>query len=166
MLSTSKLNSTSFDNLARRVVKLLRFGKNDVQSPIEAAPYGHDSNPIKDMIAIYGTTQRQGDTVVVGYINVNQLAEVGENRLYSTNANGDLQTYVWLKNNGDILLGGDADNAVRYSPLNNELSSFKTQVQAELAKIQIAIAGVGGVYTPGTLSLDISQAKTDKIKTP
>lgn len=166
MLSTSKLNSTSFDDLKRRVVKLLRFGKNDVQSPIEAAPYGHDSNPIKDMIAIYGTTQRQGDTVVIGYINVNQLAEVGENRLYSTNANGDLQTYVWLKNNGDILLGGDADNAVRYSPLSNELTAFKNLIQTELGKIQTAIVGVGGVYTPGTLTLDISQAKTDKIKTP
>jgi len=166
MLSTANVNSTSFDNLKRRLVKALRLGNNDVQSPLEASPYGHDSNPVKGMVAIYGKTMEQGKTIIVGYINVNQLAEVGENRLYSTNADGQVQTYIWLKNNGDILLGGDSDNAVRYNPLSNELTAFKNALQAELTLIQTGIASAGGSYTPTTLQLDISQAKTDKIKTP
>jgi hypothetical protein len=165
MLAISKLNSTSFDNLQRRIVKVLRFGQNDVQSPIESAPYGHDANPVKDMVAVYGETREQGKTVIVGYINVNQLAEVGENRLYSTNSQGQLQTYIWLKANGDILLGGDADNSVRYSPLSSELTAFKNSLQTELVKIQTGLSGVGGVYTPGTLTIDISQAKIEEIKT-
>ena len=62
-------------------------------------------------------------------------------------------------------LMGNSDNAVRYSPLDTELQLFKDAIQGELTKIQTAITGLGGVYVPGTLSLDISGAKIDEIKT-
>lgn len=165
MLSFTRLNDSTFNSVKNRILKVLRMGKNDVQTSFEAAPYGVDSNPIKDMEAIYGKTTKAGKTVILGYINKNQLAAVGENRIYSTDSNGNLKFYVWLKNDGTCELGGDADNGVRYSPLNSELTAFKNALQAELTLIQAGIASAGGSYSPSTLSLDISQAKIDEIKT-
>jgi len=60
---------------------------------------------------------------------------------------------------------GDDDNLVKYAALSSELTSFKNLVQAELVKIQTGITGVGGAYTPGTLSIDISDSKIDELKT-
>ena len=105
-----RVNSTSFNDAKNRIVKFLGFGKNDVQSQKEAAPYGTDSNPIKNMVAIYAQTANGSESVVIGYINKNQLADVGEHRIYSTNSDGDLQAEIWLKKNGKILINADGDS--------------------------------------------------------
>jgi hypothetical protein len=118
------------------------------------------------MVAVYSDTNNQGEKVIIGYLNVNQLAEPGEHRIYSTDASGALQAYVWCKADGKLRLNGSADNAVRYTSLNTGAQNFKTAVQAELAKIAIGITGVGGSYTPGTLTIDISDSKVDTVLLP
>lgn len=166
MISLTKVYSTTLDKISRRVVKFLRNGKSDVQTAEESAPYGVDSNPVRDMIAIYAKTGQAGQNVLIGYINKNQLAEQGEIRIYSTSESGDLKTYVWCKKNGDILLGGDQDNAVRFNPLSQQMTALQNFINAQLALIATGIAAGGGSYSPGTLTIDISNAKADKIKTP
>lgn len=166
MLNFVKVDSFSIDSLSKRIVKFLRLGKKDVQTSYEVSPYGIDAAPVKDMIAIYAPTGEQGKTVLLGYVNRKQLATAGELHLYSTDSNGTEKFRIKLRGNGTVEVGGDAHNAVRYTPLNTELSNFKTQIQAELAKIQTGITMGGGSYTPGTLTLDISNAKIDEIKTP
>jgi len=47
-----KVAGTSFDTFKRLVVKAWN-GKSDVRTAIEASSYGIDSNPVKDMVAIY-----------------------------------------------------------------------------------------------------------------
>src|SRR5690606_8847873 len=94
-----------------------------------------------------------------------QLAAIGELRLYATDGNGQLQTFVWLKNDGTIELGGNTDNAVRYLPLNTALQGQVTDINAELVKIQTAITGLGGAYAHTPVSIDISGAKIEEIKT-
>lgn len=160
-----KIISTSFDSLSRRIPKFLRLGLNDVQTANEAAPFGIDSNPISGMIAIYSKTAVKGDEVIIGYLNPNQLAEVGETRLYSTDTSGSLKIFLWLKADGTIQLGGTADNAVRYIPLNQGLQDFKIAMQQELVAIAAGIASAGGSYSPGTLSIDIADSKIDEITT-
>ena len=59
-----------------------------MQTSIEAMPYGVDSNPIKDMVAVYSETTGKGETVIIGYLNKNLKAEVGEFRTFSTDSNG------------------------------------------------------------------------------
>lgn len=165
MITLTKIVSTSIDNINRRIVKFLRFGKSDVQTSFESMPYGIDSNPVKDLIAIYAPTSEKGKTVIIGYINKNQLADVGEIRLFSTDTDGAEKFYVFLKNDGTIEIGGTVDNAVRYQKLDDGLQNFKTQIQTELGKIQTGIIAGGGAYTPATLSLNISNAKIDEVKT-
>ncbi len=164
-MNITKVISTSLDSVKRRITKVLKHGKNNVVTGLESAPYGIDSNPIADMRAIYSITEDTGKKVIIGYINKNQLASVGENRIYSTDSDGALKFFIWLKNDGTCELGGDTDNAVRYSPLNTGLQQLVSDLQAQLTLIATGIAGGGGSYTPGTLSLDITDSKIDEIKT-
>jgi hypothetical protein len=161
----TKTISTLLDKLKRREIKVLRFGKSDIQTPIEVGPYGIDSNPIKDMIAIYSETSERGKAVIVGYMNKNQLAQPGEFRAYSTDNNGGLKTYIWLKNNGNMEIGGDTNFLVRYNQLNQELQNFALFMNEQFALIATGISAGGGSYTPGNAQIDISEAKTEKIKT-
>ena len=169
MLNLTKIKSIDFDDIKRRIVKVLRKGNSDIQTSIECGPFGVDSGPLKDMIAVYGPTEEKGKTVIIGYLNKNQKADVGQLRLYSTKTDGTEMFYVWLKNNddgiGNLELGGTVDNAVRYQKLDDGLQQFKNLIQTELGKIQIGIAAGGGSYTPGTLTADISAAKIEEIKT-
>ena len=55
-----KVISSEIDNTKRRIVKFLRYGKSDVQTSFEAMPFGIDSSPTKDMIAIYAPTGENG----------------------------------------------------------------------------------------------------------
>ena len=164
-MNLTRVISTAFDSVLRRIVKVRRYGKDDTQTAIEGSPYGTDSNPIAGMIAIYAPTSDKGKKVIIGYVNISQLAAVGEHRIFSTDTDGELKFYVWLKNDGTCQMGGTAHNLVRYTPLNQGLQDLKTALQAELFAIAAGIATGGGSYTPGTLTVDIAGSKIDEIKT-
>ena len=163
-MNTVKIDSASFDNLKHRVLKFLRLGKDDVQTAKEVSPYGVDSSPIKGMVALYGQSS-SGNSYIVGYLNVNQVAEPGELRLFCTNSSGAVQNYVWMKANGNVELGGSADNLVRYNPLDQSMQELASFVNGQLQAISAGIVAAGGAYTPGTLSIDITEAKAPKLKT-
>ena len=176
MNAYGKVNATSFDKLKHRIVKLLRFGSRDVQTADEVSPFGIDSNPTKNMVAIYATTVEKGEQIVIGYLLPDKLAEVGETRIYSTDANGGLKFHVWLKNDGTLELGGNAKHLARYEELkagfdqlkedlNNIIVAFNSHMHATAA------SGLPSPPTPGagipasasTASIDSS--KIDEIKT-
>ena len=168
-----KVISTEADSLKRRVVKFLRYGKNDVQTSVAAEPFGIDSNPIKDMVAVYGETSEKGKTVIVGYLNKNQLAGIGELRTYSTDNKGGEKFYTWLKNDGTYEVGGDSKNMVRYQELESAFNQLKTDFNNLVTKFNththvgvIAGGGTSGTTaTPATSSsADISGAKIEEIK--
>lgn len=165
MINLVKVMSTSLV-ITKRVIKVLRFGKGDVQTSMQASPYGIDSNPIKDMVAVYSDSSEKGKTVIIGYLNKNQLSDVGETRMYSTDADGVLKTYVWVKNDGTIQLGGTTSNIVRFTPLDTALQLQVNLINAELVKIAAAInAIVPGSYVPLPIQLNISSAKVNEVKT-
>lgn len=142
-----------------------RMSANNIGNMRQAAPFGVDSNPIAGLKAIYSDTSLKGKGVIIGYLNESNLTDEGETRLYSMNSEGELQTYILLKADGVIELAGNSHNAVRYTPLNTAIQSFKTALQTELGLIASGIAAGGGSYTPGLLSIDISASKIDEIKT-
>ncbi len=176
MINLIKVISTELKELNQRHIKSLGFGKNDIRTAIQAAPYGVDSNPVKDMIAVYARTSEKGDTVVIGYLNKDQLADVGETRLYSTDANGALKIFLWLKNDGTMQLGGDTKNLTRFQELESGFNQLKSDhndlVNAFNAHMH-PTAGTGppSVPTPGSgipampSTASIADAKIEEIKT-
>lgn len=140
-----RVNSTSFSNAKERLVKFLGWGKNDVQSQKEASPYGTDSNPIKNMVAIYAQTANGSESIVIGYINKNQLADVGEHRIYATDSDGDLKGSIWLKKNGaiEIKATGDTTQPIKLNTgqykavLGDKLTTTLNDVVSLLSVINI-----------------------------
>lgn len=162
------------NNLKRRIVKLLRYGTSDFQTTFEAAPYGVDSNPIKDTVGVYADTGDKGSAVIVGYLNKKQLADVGEFRIYSTDKEGNVKFYAWLKNNGTMELGGNTKNLVRFQELEqafNQLKSdFNKLVQAYNSHTHMGVTA-GNAVSGTTMQVgsasqaDMSAAKINEIKT-
>ena len=164
MINLVKVISTAIE-AGRREIKVLRLGKQDVQTPIQAGPFGSDANPPANMRAIYMRTGVKGDTFVVGFINVDQLAEVGENRQFATDEDGNLIFEARMRNDGTYEIGGSSDNLIRHAALNTEMQKLATSITAELALISTAILGLGGAYPPGIINIDISAAKIEELKT-
>lgn len=172
MTVLSKVLSTSIEKLSR-IVKILRYGKDDYLTCMEANAYGIDSNPIKDMVAVYAPSAEKGKAVIIGYINKNQKAAVGELRLFSTDADGVEKFYVWLKNDETIEIGGTTNFAVKFNELktefnklkqdhNNFLVEYKTHVHTG-GTIMGSTGPTTSTQTPNTSNIE--NAKNDKIKT-
>lgn len=171
MVQFTKFLSSEIDDDNERVIKVLRLGKDDVQTASESMPFGIDSNPVKDLVAVYAKSSANGENVIIGYLNQNQQAEVGEIRIYSTDVDGVEKTYLYLKNDGTVEIAGDADNMVRFSKLkegfdqlksdfNNLISTFNSHMHPETG------ATTGPPTTPGSSSsASIDDSKIDEIKT-
>lgn len=161
MITLAKIKSSLLEK-AKRILKVEQFG---AKTAIESGPFGEDSSPLKDMIAIYTNTSESGEQVILGYINKNQLASPGEKRIYSLRPDGTLSFAIHLKNDGTVEVGGNTDNMVKFIPLDAALKNQDTAINTELAKIATAITSVGGTYVPGTVSTDISLSKLENVKT-
>lgn len=143
-----------------RIIKVEQFGAKTAD---ECSPFGIDSSPLKDMTAIYSETSEGGEPVIVGYINENQKAGEGETRFYSMGADGE-KTYIYLTKDGNIELGGNSKNLVRFQELEQSMNALEQFINTQLPLISSGIATGGGTYTPDVLEIDISQSKTEKIK--
>lgn len=173
MLNFVKTLSTKITD-GKRFIKFLRYGKDDVQTSVEAGAFGVDSNPVKDLIAVYAPTGEKGQTVIIGYLNKNQLADVGEFRMYSTDPNGVEKAYIWLKNDETIEIGGDDDHMVRYSALETAFNQLKSDFDSLVTTFNTHVhpgvtTGPGSTTVTATpsspSSADITGAKIDDIKT-
>ncbi len=63
-------------------------------------------------------------------------------------------TFVMMFSDVDAIqfMDGTFGGLVKIIDLTTKLNNLKTEVQAELVKIQTAITALGGAYVPGTLS--------------
>jgi len=157
-----------------RQIKFLRMGKSDVQETEQIAPHGIDSNPVENMIAIYSPTLQQGEPVILGYINKNQIADVGETRIFSTDEKGELKTFIHLLNDGTMEIGGNGDFMARFNELksgfdelrgdfNSHVQNYNTHVHPGVTPGPSATAITPSISTPSAASIDA--AKIDEIKT-
>ena len=173
MVKISKILSSSIDK-GRRILKILRLGKEDIQTSYEAMPYGIDSVPIKDLIAIQMETAERGKSVIVGYINKNQIADVGELKIFATNSQGVEQGFVHLKNDGTITangtvieLNGNIDNVVKFIPLDAGLQAQAVLVNSNFAAIAIVLNTLlPGSYTPIPVVVIVVASKVASVKVP
>lgn len=164
-IAISKVVSTSITQ-KMRAIKAIVFGKADVREANECSPFGTDSNPVAGMNAIYANTTVNGIPVIVGYINQQQLADIGENRHFSTDSNGNVVFNTWQRNDGTYLMGTSinptdyTDFLLRYTELNLALQDYLTLLNVAIGT---GIVSGGGTYTPPD-PLDISQAKIPNMK--
>ena len=176
MNTYSKVNSSAFDKLKFRIIKILRLGGKDVQTAEEVSPFGIDSNPFKNLIAICAPTVEKGEPVIIGYLIPDKLAAVGETRLFSTDATGALKFHVWLKNNGTLELGGDTKHLARYEELkagfdelkgdhNDLVTAFNAHMHATAASGPPSPPTLGAGIPASTSAASIDSSKIDEIKT-
>lgn len=163
MIRIGAFNAAWVDK-GRRLIKAFVRSARDVQTSYQVAPWGDDSCPVKGAKLIHAETVAD-DTVIIGAVNTDQKAQPGEKRLYATDANGVTVGDIWLKSDGTVEFKGAGDNLVRYAPLSAALVNHNTALNSELVKIQAAIVALGGSYAYLTLSLDLSAAKADDLKT-
>ena len=146
------------------VAKVLGYGNTPLTAD-QASPFGIDSNPVQNMVAVYAETENVGDPVIIGYLIQNALTNPGETRLFSLNpVTGALSTYAWLRADGTMSLGGETNNLVRFAPLQSGINAKDELIQGELIKIAAAIAALGGAYEPGTIETNISGSEITQIK--
>lgn len=146
----------------KRTFKVSQFG---TKTALESMPFGVDSSPIKNMTAIYSDTSNNSESVIIGYINKNQISDPGETRLFSLDANGVLKAYLHLKKDGVIEINGSDNFAVKYNELQTVLNTLATNINTENMAIATAIGLLGGSYVPTPITIDISSAKNEMIKT-
>jgi hypothetical protein len=159
MINLVKIISNSVVN-GKRILKFLKYGLSDVRTAPESAPWGIDCNAPKDAIAVYVKTEHNGDDVIIGYINRNQLAEIGGLRLYSENG------YIYLRQNGNLELLGNSNFAVKYNELETAFNDLKQQWNTfATAYVPGGPANVGLPPTANLCTEQIELSKNDKIKT-
>ena len=160
MITLSKLKSVAIEQ-GQRILKVMQYGPKTAN---ECGPFGLDSSPLPEYTAIYSETANAGESLIIGYIQKNQIAQQGEARLFSLDSKGLLKAEIFCKADGTIILNGGGFNAVRYENLNSELQQLKTDMNTELLKVQTAITTLGGTYANVPLNLDLITAKSDTIK--
>lgn len=136
MQTLVKTISTAIKNFARSI-KVSRFGKDDTVTGMEAMPYGEDSNPIAGMDAVYLELSSRKNKVIVGYVNKQQLADVGEKRIYSTDANGNVQFYIWLHSDGTCEFNGRDNHLTQYEALKIGFDQLKTDLNTALSALSL-----------------------------
>lgn len=161
MITFGKLDSTSINSLGKRIIKFFEFG---AKTASEISPFGIDSNPIKGMNAIHSQSSNNGESVIIGYINTNQLSEAGESRMYSVDENNTLKSFIWNKKDGKLWLNGNGYSSVRFEPLQSALNTQKDLINAELLKIQTAISTLGGAYAKTDITININNSKSEDVK--
>lgn len=144
-----------------RVIKVQEEG---TKTPFLFEGFGEDSHPLKGMTALMMDTQADGECAVVGFLDVEKITALGEKRIFSLDLDGNVSSYIWLKNNGKIEFNGNENSLVKYNELKEKCDALEKFINTELPKIQSAIATAGGTYVPAQASFDISSSEAVNLK--
>ena len=138
-----------------------KAGGNVIRETELYHPPGIASAPTEEDQVIELELKPGGRVVLVTHnYKVNIEVSAGETIVYSTDANGGtVKAQVALDNNGNVSINGDSKRLVTYAELNTALQGLITAINAEFAT-KYSAAGA-----PGTLTLDISAAETQTVKT-
>lgn len=172
-MKLSKIISSAIEK-GKLIVKILGYGANDVQTVFNIQPFGIDSRPVKGYRGIYADTASKEEKILIGVILESAIAEEGEIRFHSEDADKAEQAYLYLTAGGELHLNGDADNAVRYSELEtafNELrDDFNNFITLYNAHVHPGVTSGSASTSPPPVSgsssaADVSGAKIDNVLT-
>jgi len=146
--------SASIDSVGRRIMKVWN-GKSDTRTARQYGPYGIDSNPIKNRVALFTHTQLDGADAILGVANFDNQADPGETRLFATDEAGTFKFNIWMKADGTVLIGDNkvpasfTNFAVKYNESNAEIGKLKATVDDLVTKWN----AFASVYVPGSPSV-------------
>ena len=160
MITFSKIKSSSIES-GKRILKVLQFGAKTAN---ECAPFGFDSNAPEGFTAIFADTSNVEESVVLGYINKNQLAEIGSSRIFAVDDSGQVISFLHCRANGNIELNGAEYSSVRFENLKIATDNNNALINAELDKISLAISSLDGTYTPADISTNLTDSKSETVK--
>ena len=124
------MNLTRVKAATSEFIKVLRYGKSDVQTCDNVAPHGIDSKPVKNDLAIYAKTRNNEQSVCLGYLKNFSQTKEGETRIYATNAEGTEVFSVLFKQDGTCEFGGNSDYFVRFNELKTGFDQLKDDVNS------------------------------------
>lgn len=159
-ITFSKVKGSVIEN-GKRIVKVLQFGAKTAK---ESYPFGFDSSAPDDLTAVYAETSNAGDAVVIGYINRNQVAALGESRVYAVDAAGEVVSFVFCRNSGVLELNGSDYSGVRFQELKTATDNANTLLNAELVKVQAALVSLGGAYARLDVSTNLTATESPTVK--
>lgn len=150
-------------------IKLLVYGKDDVRTAPQVAPYGVVSKPIKGKIGLYLETEDATKSVFLGCVSVPDSAmKDGEVKIRATDDNGVEQGFVYCHNEE---VGSADDWAVKFSGLEQAFNTLKDEYDGFVeAFLTHTNGGYPTTVTPPATSplpslADITLAKNKKITT-
>ena len=133
-------------------IKILRFGNSDVQTAKQVSPWGVDSKPVAGKVAVHAKTTNAGDSVILGYIVESTLTDEGETRIYCTDTAGVEKNYIFLRKDGKIELGGNADNLAAFADLKSGFDQLRLDVNTLIGKYNLHTHGIAPNEKQATLS--------------
>lgn len=162
MIITSIFKSSSIEE-GKRIIKALIYGGSAATAK-EVYPFGFDSQPPENWTAIYSDTSNKDESVIIGYINKNQLAEVGGSRMYALDSSGEVSGFLYARASGVLELNGSDYSAVRFQELKTQIDLLQTQINSQWPLISAGIATGGGSYSPTNVSIDLSNSESPTVK--
>ena len=160
MITLAKVKSSSIENF-KRIIKVLQFGPKTAK---ECYPFGFDSSAPENWTAIYSDTSNKDESIIIGYINKNQIAEVGGSRMYGVANSGEVVSFLYARASGVLELNGNEFSGVRFQNLVTAINAQNSLINAELAKVAISIGALGGSYTPNTISTNLTSSESPTVK--
>lgn len=154
---------------AEKFVKLLRFGKSDVQTASQVLNWGIDSKPVKGTLGVHSETQERGESVCFGYVKDFAKTKEGETRIYCTDSSGDEKFEIYLRNDGKVEFNGSDNFLVKYNELKSGFDQLKSDFNGLVTLYNAHIHPVSGASTLVTTSVDtpstadISDSKNDSL---
>jgi hypothetical protein len=148
------------DGDKNRILLQVEMLEDDIRT-VELMPgSGEDYNPAIGSRVFVADAEESSQIGIETTDNLEPETDLGEKEIYSTD-NPVTKKLARLKLNsaGEIELNGNADNIVRWSELNTALQTLVTAINAffETKKDDPGSAGA--------LTLDLSLAKVDEVKT-
>ena len=154
---------------AEKFVKLLRFGKSDVQTASQVLNWGIDSKPVKGTLGVHSETQERGESVCLGYVKDFAKTKEGELRLYCTDNSGEEKFEIYLRNDGKVEFNGNGNFLVKYNELKSGFDQLNSDFNGLVKLYNDHVHSAMSIPTtvPTTLgtesTADISGSKNDSL---
>lgn len=161
-----------------RFVTFYGTSRSDVLKKIQYTPFGFDSVPTKDTPLVFEESGIRGKGGVLGYAKVVDELNEGDSAMYATDAEGNIVGKLIMLNDGTFKIGGDTDNMVRFTKLEEGFNDLRSDLNSLIGKWNTfctsyvpgspATVGLPATLSPSKLlesTAEISGAKINEIKT-